>query len=359
MWEQEAGMASFNVYRGRLRALSDGNHDGALDTYGTCMVENSPSTEQNDSSIPPVGDGYIYLVSGNGAGGESGFGSASNNIQRPNAFPCATTVGKPQIVNVTLTGGDQESLAFCDWTQVLKGLLCINGIPANQFAQFPVVFLGVGYGSGRLEALVLDPDSTPAQNDIAGVTSQYMITSSGYIQSVPLLDDGSTLVSPQMQYFQIPEGCSSEPVCPACNPATYVMRSGDMVSQDDHYSKTLVFVSSQVAFDSPLGVTVNSRMVAARDCIMQSTQAFPWVLARAIGDSISFDIEAVDRLGFITWSPDHPSMPYRKTHFGCYGDDCGCCLLFSDNPGLECKGRSGLVGVPGSGYEPGLCGALF
>lgn len=362
-WEQEQGMASFNLYRGRLRALSDGNHDGALDSYGTCIAENMPDTVRRDTSIPPVGDAYIFIVSGNGAAGESGFGAASNGVPRPNAFPCATTVGKPTIEDVQVIGGNQEAQAVCDWTQILKGYLCNGGIAANQFAHFPTISLTVGYSAARLEALVVDPDSTPAQSDVASVTTQYVSSLSGtspVVQSDTLLDDGSTLVTPTTQVsYEIMEDCSSDPLCPTCNPARYPLTSGDQVSRDDRYSKTYSFVSSDVRFDSPPGVTVNSRKYAAFDCIMQAKNTYPLILDYPVGAEVAFDIEAVDRSGFITWSPEHPSMLFRQTHFRCDGDECACCVLMSVDPAHDCVDRPGLIGVPGSGFETGLCVAFF
>lgn len=362
-WEQEQGMASFNVYGGRLRTLSDANHDGALDSYGTCVIENTPETVLKETPLPPVGDAYIYIVSGNGVTGESGFGAASNGTPRPNSFPCATTIGKPTIQDVQLVGGDQESQVSCDWTQITKGFICsAAGIAADQFAHFPAITLTVGYASGRLEALVFDPDSTPAESGIASVTAQYVVSTGGspMVHSDLLLDDGSSFATPVMQYcFDILEDCPSDSFCPSCSTASYPLRGGDQYSRDDRFSKTYSFVSNQVAFDFPPQVRVASRGTMAWDCIMQATSIFPLAINQQIGEPISFDIEAVDRSGFVTWSPEHLSMPFRQTHFRCDGDDCACCLLFSASPSADCVDRPGLIGVPGSGFENGLCVAFF
>jgi len=87
---------------------------------------------------------------------------------------------------------------------------------------------------------------------------------------------------------------------------------------------------------------------------MQATNTYPSTLNRPIGDDISFDVEAVDRDGFITWSSEHPSMPFRQTHFSCVGDDCACCLLLTSQTS-DCAQRPGLIGIPGSGFENGFC----
>jgi len=354
-WEQEGGFDSFNLYRGRLRSLSDADHSGVLDSYGGCIVEGTLTTQRNDESVPPLGDAFIYIATGIGTSGESGFGVASNGVVRPNAASCASTAGKPFIEEIEVIGAETEAEAVCDFTEPFKDLLCAIDVSPNQFVPFSI-FLTVWHSGVRLEAHVLDPDSTPTLNDIASVNSQWpRVVPGGLIwQLDDLLDDGAANVSQQAQWGELREACFPGPVCPSCSYATYPITSNDLVAGDDLFTTTFAFVTDTIRLDAPLGVSPGATTRLAWDCIQQQMHSFPWSLGQTAGTNVEVQVEAVDRSGFAAAWPSPLSIPLRQTHFACSGDECACCLMLSTSA-VQCVDRPGLVGVPGSGFENGFC----
>jgi hypothetical protein len=89
-WQQEAGFASFNTYRGDLAVLrqtGEYTQDPAVVPLAlrNCGVVDAWVLDGDD---PPSGEGVFVLVTGNGAGGEGGLGTTSAGMPRPNTHPC-------------------------------------------------------------------------------------------------------------------------------------------------------------------------------------------------------------------------------------------------------------------------------
>jgi len=74
----------YDVTRGLLSASHDGD-------YGACLVDGTVATSASDPSIPPAGDGYLYLVRGvdDACGGPGTWGLNSSGLERVNANPSA------------------------------------------------------------------------------------------------------------------------------------------------------------------------------------------------------------------------------------------------------------------------------
>ena len=84
-WQQEMGFDTFNVYRGDVSLLVDGDGDGAADDYcADRIAEFLAVTTFADTTVPAVGAANFHVVTGNGMGGESDFGSASSGAPRSN-----------------------------------------------------------------------------------------------------------------------------------------------------------------------------------------------------------------------------------------------------------------------------------
>ena len=84
---------SYDLYRGDLPDLVDGDDDGLPDSgYGACMtaLDDDPrDTFFVDTNVPqPAGAGFFYLMSVIDAGGDNGLGTTSAGLQRLPQVPC-------------------------------------------------------------------------------------------------------------------------------------------------------------------------------------------------------------------------------------------------------------------------------
>ena len=86
-WQPESGLEVFDLYRGRVSLLHDGDGDGAADDYGACLLAQGPTTTFADPSAPPARDAFFYIAAGTGASGSIGLGNASSGAPRVVANP--------------------------------------------------------------------------------------------------------------------------------------------------------------------------------------------------------------------------------------------------------------------------------
>ena len=89
-WQQEAAYGTFNLYRGDLAVLrSEGvyTQDPAAVPLASRVCEVDGDYAPDGVALQP-GQAVFYLVTGNGAGGESALGTDSAGNPRPNAHPC-------------------------------------------------------------------------------------------------------------------------------------------------------------------------------------------------------------------------------------------------------------------------------
>jgi hypothetical protein len=264
----------------------------------------------------------------------------------------------PMIAKVSLSAGPSQGHAACDVTALFKGFLCAGGIPASLIAAFPNLALEVTYTSARIEAKVLDSDSRADQSDILLVSAEYPRGTGTGCEALVLRDDGGSVTGSFPQTASTAEACDGDSDCPVCSAAVYSVRSNDKNAGDNTYTVEHAFLSDTIELDQPSGVTLGAQSGLAADCVAAASAQPPSTGMRAVGDPIAFKIETVDRTGnLVTW-PEEPSVDLQQTHLSCSGDACACCLMLSANPAAECAGRPGLAGVPGSGFEQGLCFAL-
>jgi hypothetical protein len=90
-WQGDPAFSSWNLYRGSLAVL--------LQSFGTAYTQvpgSNPyaarfcgltTTEFDDPLLPATKEAFYWLVTGEGAGGESGLGDG-DTVTRPNANPC-------------------------------------------------------------------------------------------------------------------------------------------------------------------------------------------------------------------------------------------------------------------------------
>ena len=91
-WPSVTGALSYNVYRGLISSLVDGDSDGLPDAgYGDCQNALDPDTTDLhyvDASVPPPGDGYFYVIAIEDWAGERWLGTTSDGLPRVSTLPC-------------------------------------------------------------------------------------------------------------------------------------------------------------------------------------------------------------------------------------------------------------------------------
>ena len=80
-WTRIAQANVYNVYRGTITRPFAYNQ--------ACLESASTDQKTQDTSIPPVGSAYFYLVSGVNSCAEGSLGQSSAPAERPNPAPCA------------------------------------------------------------------------------------------------------------------------------------------------------------------------------------------------------------------------------------------------------------------------------
>jgi subtilisin family serine protease len=329
-WQLEIPFTSFNLYRGDLGALVDADRNGAADDYGACLVQNLAGPTYNDQSLPAVGHGYIYLVDGNTASGESSLGTASNGALRPNVHDCTSVFGSPPVV-ASFSGTTSTQTVSCDITLFSQDRLCVLGVP-NAQAIAPILVQG-SYTEASLQAQVNDPDG-PA--DVSQVRAT-LAASTGGSSDILLYDDASqTLLSETQRWGDSGEDCPATPSC-GCPTRIYSLTSGDATAADG--LSTRVF-----------GLVSGSLPVIVQDCVMQARSRYPMVAAT--GTQFTATVTATDREGHTATSTQQPSLTTGAGSYSCSGDPCGCCLLLATDPAGQCKG---LAGMTAPGYPAGVC----
>jgi len=86
VWRAVPVALAYNVYRGAIADLVDGNADGLPDGgYGACFDDHDPDltdTSVVDAETPSAGAGYFYLVSVVGSSGDQGIGATGACLPR-------------------------------------------------------------------------------------------------------------------------------------------------------------------------------------------------------------------------------------------------------------------------------------
>lgn len=249
--------------------------------------------------------------------------------------------GAPPVFESTSVAPATRAVS-CDRTEYAEGYVCSAGIPGSQ-ATSPVI-LGVTYDALLLTTRVVDADSTPQASDVVSVTATFADSNHppDPHAAVPVLDDGSLTGLPG--FSNDSSYCAEDPaagVC-GCGPLHAPAYSGDAVIGDGIYSleASLTLPNSLAIFDLGKGCIVESRP--------KST-----LLSFSPNTPLTVIVRAIDRIGNVaataaTFTPAAASM-------SCGGDACGCCLLTSATPTLDC---SGLPGMTTPDFPGGICNAF-
>jgi len=277
----------------------------------------------------------------------------------------------PVIENAQLILNSGVGTATCDLSPIIKGIMCSSGYQPStfDFSNPPVV--NVHYTEAEISVETIDPDTKPGEpNDILLVGASYQSSSSGGVKTestLVVLDDGGGATGATSNQFtyqqkaQIDEGCNPDPnLCAdpegfACGTAIYTLNSNDKVLNDNVWTRgfALMAGSQDTLFTAPPRVTVDgSKQIFAGDCVARVKHQYPVLADVPVGTPVNFKIEVVDRAGNLTQWPQPLPTTFTKTVFDCSGDECACCLIFSNEPGAECKGRPGLTSPD---HTSGLC----
>lgn len=274
----------------------------------------------------------------------------------------------PEIQGVTLSQAGGLGTAECNYTKVLEGFLCVNGIPLSGFDPIAPITIDVNYSELQFNVAVTDPDSVQGgQSDILLVSASYQRSNQGGTPvetSLVILDDGgSNSFNYSQQGIEIQEGCVDDPSGSVCGPpsvscssATYALTSNDTNSGDGTFTRGFALISNTFNLVTPTGISLGSKASLALNCIAKDKQQFPAFADVPLGQPVNFKIEAVDRAGNLAVWPTQPQGLFSQTNLSCSGDDCGCCILLSSVLDQDCKGRAGLAGP---GHPSGLCIELF
>jgi len=292
------------------------------------------------------------------------FGTACSKTQ--DTAPETRLFGSPPVINnVTLTQGGTAGQAMCDISRIVEGYFCAAGY---EMQTPPAITLTVTYSELQFTVQASDPD-TPAggQNDILLVAASYLRTDQGtpVETSLVMLDDGSMQAQP-FQYSQqgnIKEACGSSmtDVCPfagadVCLGAKYPLTSNDAVANDSTFSRGFALISNTMNLTAPTGFPLGSTAPSvAYNCVARAQEQVPAITDVTVGQPVAFKIEVVDRAGNLATWPTRPQADFQKTSVACAGDECGCCVLLSGDPGTDCKNKPGMQGPPGSHHETGFC----
>lgn len=339
-WDYYTGEMVFNVYRGLLGALADTDADGAAQSYGSCRAQDLPQPPFTDPDVPPLGDGYIYIVTQLDGASESGPGNAWNGAPRPMPTPCPSSWGHLPVIETAGVVGSHAAIS-CDFTAAWNYAL-VNDFGFDVRVTPGPLLVGGGFTEVTAGAVVTDGDSTPGGSDVAGVFAWYNV-SPGPPASLALLDDGSAATGSFAQQGNVREACTGAPLPSECLIATYPTGSGDAAAADDSYTRRTAFVNL---------ATAGPGAPFLSDCIARNRGID--LLAAAPGTLLTFTIEAIDGAGSIATWPAQPVVPVETSTFSCSGDPCLCCYLVNGVLDGPCAGLAGLAGpaAPAGACQP-------
>ena len=123
-WPPEEGAHCYSVYRGLLSELS-------LTNYGSCWkastfrdTDRDGNLDEFDDGIPPLNDGFFYLITATTEAGEGSSGRGSDGLPRPNPTPCPGGV-----CAACVTSDECDDGVFCNGAEACVDGMCQSGAP--------------------------------------------------------------------------------------------------------------------------------------------------------------------------------------------------------------------------------------
>jgi hypothetical protein len=360
-WVASAGVDRYHSYVGTLPAHMMGSRAGSPfdhECLDANLSESGGVVTTEDLGVPTLGTGFYYLLAGDNGCGEGSLGSTTSGQPRPVPLACGVPHPQlPEILAVEVTATDTTALCP-EYDAIIRGWLCsAGGITPDTYALFPGPSLEIRADFTDLLLRVTTPNPALPPVPPPRLTVQATRTPwGGGSPPLPLnlVDDGSLLVTQQQQAGYNPENCVVDPgagVC-SCAPKSFPIVSSDAQAADGTFTLRLTFVPGQNGLSQ-------SAFGAFQNCIARRQQATTLFADAPDGTPTSFALGAWDKDGFgSVWPVTFPVLP-RAPAVTCTGDACACCLFLSPDPASECHGLTGLIGVPGSGFENGVCKDLL
>jgi hypothetical protein len=339
-WDTDTGDQRFDLYRGLLKSLTDADHDGAADSYGACVATDLATPQYTDPSVPPLGDGYLYIATGLTGASEGGFGVASSGAPRPMPPACGSSYAHAPVFGAVTFTATPVTLQ-CDFTAAWNYAL-LNDTGLDVRVTPGPLLVGGTYTEIRADGVVTDGDSSGGTSDVATVRADYVTSAGGFSGTLALLDDGSIPTGTTVQQSDVREDCTGAPVPSTCQTASYPFGSGDAPAGDNRFTRRVAAINLATAGS---GAPLLADCVA-RDRAVQLLSGIP------PGAQVTASMSAVDRAGTTTAGPALPPASVAASTFACDGDPCLCCYLRFGVVDGPCSGLEGLVGPSA---PAGLC----
>jgi hypothetical protein len=358
-WNASGGVDLYEAYVGTLPATMMGSRAGGPFDH-QCLAPDLGAgggfVTTTDHAIPPLGTGFYYLLSGKNGCGEGDLGATSLGQPRPLPLACGEPHPQPPVVNAVEVTATPATAICPEYDTIIRAFLCeAGGITPDMYTLSPGPSLEIHAGYSDVVMQVSTPD--PAASPVPPSSPLSVLATPGLQQSPPtpvsLVDDGSLIVTPETQAGANGENCVVDPgagVC-SCTRKVFELYSHDAVAGDGLFTRRLAFYPAGGLNSPASDVLVN--------CVDRRQAAMRFVTTAPAGSPTPFTIDVWDSAGFVThWPVVFPISPQTPT-VTCQGDACACCLYLSTNPVGECHGLDGLIGVPGSGFENGVCKDLL
>ena len=262
----------------------------------------------------------------------------------------------PQFQSKSATA-DPTATASCEMTDafITNMSFCTSGWQL----QGPLI-LTSRYTEVRVDAGLIDPQSTPVSNDIEVVTNQIYNGPFQRSQRFLMLDDGSMATSSMYQVNSrylldcSITGTGAQEIC-SCNALNYEIESGDTTAADNLFTASFGVgdsnsFSSQGSF--PLFI----------DCIAMANKHLFFTTTDGDNRDLQFELRADDQAGNVTVLPhsQRPEITFGDVGIECSGDPCACCVLLNVTNPRDPVANGGCLGLPGLTFDSGTyCRQVF
>lgn len=263
--------------------------------------------------------------------------------------------GSPPVIQTVDVQTGSAPVA-CDITPLVQVFLCDLGLQPGQYNFSPsaTVDIEIEYSQTVVHAHIADPEDTPTASDILLATTSYQPPpAKGQTPeeiSLLMFDDGQANKFPYQQQvrgnLEIGAGTCGGTA------GTYDLTADDQTAGDHIFTRGFGFVAPAPG--------VGARALALlSDCVAKTNHQYPSIASTFINIPFTLKIEAVDHEGNLTAWPLQPAVTPSPSTFACTGanDLCACCLMTSDDPGSECRGKPGTIVTDPTATFPlgGLC----
>jgi hypothetical protein len=267
---------------------------------------------------------------------------------------CATFVSDPlaigpwpqfQSVNATY---DVGASASCDLT---NSFIAGRGLCATGWMLEGPLIVTSRYTEVRLEAAVIDPQSTPIQTDVEFVANTLFDDFFQRSQPFLLYDDGPTapisLGQGHPNYLDCTiTGDPDQQTC-TCEVKPWELFSGDTNASDGVFTRS---------FGVGPGDLPRHTDSLFHDCLAIGNHQIFFYTTDADHSTLQHKMEAWDTAGNVTVLPraDWPETSFGDSAIECSGDPCACCLLLNKVNPADDQANGGCRDLDGLTFDPSI-----